>query len=139
MAFDWRIALGVRVSYGDGQIPDANYFRPNTCVWQGAPIHDNPRFFKYDWRIWTAETAIIREGESLKGIRAQRDAAPKYHFADAMQRVGALYRSSTPFIIASYARKRIAPETPWNAARIDLAQQACPYDADTDPEFHEHR
>ena len=36
-------------------------------------------------------------------------------------------------------RKRIGPDAPWNASRVEPMRQACAYDDDSDPDFHGHR
>ena len=139
MGFDWPSHIGLGEFWtGDGQFADAEFFTRNVTVWQGDGIHDNPRYYKYDWQIWTRDTPITA---SQRGSQAliQRELSPKLCFAAAMERIRALHAAGEFMLIRSIGRKRIGPDTPWNAARVERLRQACAYDDDTDPEFHGHR
>lgn len=139
MGFDWRWHARVDIPWGDGQWPDAQFFETGESIWQGDAIHDNPRFFKYRWRIWKAETAFARPGFLESELPQGRFSTHVFSFADAMRRVSELYRTKTPMIVHSEPRKRIALETPWDASRVPPALQAPAYDDDPDLPFHGHK
>ncbi|GGB74943.1 hypothetical protein [Henriciella pelagia] len=138
MAFNWRYRAGIRVSFGDGAMPTARWFRRGRSVWQGDGVHSNPRFFKVDWRIWTPSSAIE---EGLYGIGRRRAiwGSPAFCIAEAMELLQDLQSSGTLFMVITRARKRISPDAPWDAARVPEDRKAIPYDEDTDPEFFGHR
>tara|TARA_R110002051_G_scaffold287855_1_gene350633 strand:+ start:469 stop:888 length:420 start_codon:yes stop_codon:yes gene_type:complete len=139
MGFHWPSHVGLDEFWtGDGQFADAFFFAQKVTLWQGDGIHENPRFYKYDWQIWTRDTPITA---SQRGSQAliQRELSPKLCFAAAMERIRTLHAAGEFMLIRSIGRKRIGPDAPWNASRVEPMRQACAYDDDSDPDFHGHR
>ena len=138
MRFDWRAVPGVHIDSGDGARADYRFFRYQESLWQGSSVHENPRYFKVRWKIWTAaDLPENAEQEDQFDVLFRMAETPYMCFSDAMARAKQLYTAGEPFLIHSYAFKRRGDDTPWDEKRLEDA--ACPYDEDTDPEFHGYR
>ena len=139
MGFDWRYRARINIGYGGGAVPDERFFRWGCSVWQGDSVHANPRFFKVRWHIFTAATAC-RLGMDRRALtRLILSAERTLAFAEAMEIAQDLQSRRITMMMVSRALKRIAPDTPWDPARVRPEHQAIPYDEDTDPEFFGHR
>ncbi len=139
MGFDWRYRARINIGYGDGAVPNEGFFRRGRSVWQGDPVHANPRFFKVRWHILTAATASRLDMDRGALTRLMRSAEQTLAFAEAMEIAQDLQSRRITMMMVSRALKRIAPDTPWDAARVTPARQAIAYDEDPDPEFFGHR
>ncbi|WP_417477889.1 hypothetical protein [Maricaulis sp.] len=135
MAFPWQSHAGVRLSGGDGQRADADFFAQGQSFWQGSGVHDNPRFYKYIWQIWTA--ADLRDFEPAHWL--DEPSVPQLAFAAAMLQARPLYMTGTVFLIRSDRLYRRGADTPFDPSRIDPARLAPPWTDDADPEFHGHK
>ena len=98
-------------------------------IWLGqyAHMHPNPRFFKYLWRIFTADTPW----ENAEFFRT----APRLCTHDAMAMMDALWEARQPQIIYNQRlpRKDLALPFDWTSERWSTAKFACAYDDDADP------
>ena len=138
MAFNWRRVTGIHIDSGDGSVPDHNFFRFNRSKWQGDGIHDNPRFFKVFWKIWTTcDLPKNAVSETFHQVRIRMAKTPVLSFHDAMQKAQEHYDNKVDFLIGSYSVKRLGKDTPWDEERIECP--AISYDDDTDPEFYGHK
>lgn len=139
MSFEWRRITQVNIPYGDGAKPTKRWFARGRSVWQGDWMHNNPRFFKYVWRIWTPEDAwedgAVSPRQRLQVIRGW----PALSTHAAMGRIKQLHEGGVQLYILSWGLKRMAEDTPWDAARVPLDRHGPDYDTDTDIPFHGHR
>lgn len=144
MAFNWRRAADIAIAVGGGHIPTKRYFSRITTgsIWVAATgIHSNPRFYKYHWRIWTAEETV--DDDWRRGGRAYPwlDTTPRLTFLKGIERMRYLVAINEKFLVIHDACKRADDAAPWDieSLRRDGKEVAPALADDLDPEFHGHR
>ncbi len=148
MAFGWRSAAGLeRIAIGGGQIPTVRHFRRlRFPIWIiGAGVHENPRFYKYYWRIWTRDDAIadteMPEMKRHYGYYPWNYIVPALSFSTAINRMQTLCACDELFLVSEEKIKREDPEAPWDfdVIRARGGQLAPAYDDDADEPFFGHK
>lgn len=147
MAFDWQYELGIHMPWGAGQTPNAKFFESGIAISQAEAVHENPRFYKYVWQIWTAKNAFP-DFDALSAMNyAERHAFEMQYAGDpswisfsvAMQEIKTLHEKGETFLVRNKALKRISPDTPWDKSRLKADARAPSYDDDVDVEFCRHK
>jgi hypothetical protein len=146
MGFDWRAAADLPIVSGGGHIPTRRRFlRLRAPLWiAGHGIHDNPRFYKHTWKIWTWDDVI--PDEDLQMWRARLGHYPWLHmvpdlaFSTAIARMRDLCAQGQRFFVADQRWKRDDPDL-WDvdAIRSKGSSLAAHYDPDEDTPFHGHK
>lgn len=133
MGLNWLAHLGIQMLSGDGQQASTFFERYDESLWQGTYPHDNPRFYKSKWKVFTAEHVDPENDWWEQDV-------PWLSLAVAMERISLLHAAGTQMLIRNDVIKRIGPETPWNDASIIRQERWAPaYDDDPDPIWHGHK
>lgn len=148
MAFDWVRAAELPIGRAWGVLPTHELFFGRSLapygrhVWGGGtPIHDNPRFFKYYWRIWTEAESMRLEEYWLAEAEGRLVEPPELTFAAAIERMRSLCNSGAPFIVTNSAIKRDDPAAPWDIPTVlaNGGRVAPAYDVDPGTPFFGHK
>ena len=141
MSFDWLPAIDVDLDWGDGQHPTPSYFRRKESIWQGSYPHDNPRFYKYIWQIFTEADlppAAANWSCTTDAVWWAMD-QPTMSIAQAMPVIKRLFDAGTPMIVRNQCLKRLGPHSPWDDEKIKWDHPAPAYDDDPDPAWHGYK
>ncbi len=145
MGFNWKRAAGLPpMDAAYGVIPSRNRIRglENYTLIEPCGIHENPRFYKYRWRIWALDNtdedwkperddrAVLRHGFNR---RAQPVLSLSFH--DGICRMQSLVERGEFFYALMNRLKRADPAAPW----LPASCRAPSYDADPDTPFHGHK
>ena len=105
----------------------ARWSRKGPSIEQGTSIHPKPRFYKYLWQIYTADSPWENDEFFEK--------APRLCTHDAMRTISALAEAGKAHIVYNYHLPRRGPEVPFDfeSARWRGCKVACAYDDDPDP------
>ena len=100
---------------------------PGTGFSQATHMNPNPRFFKYLWRIYTADSPW--EGDDFFAN------APWLCTHDAMRMIESLSKAGQSHIIYNCRLPRAGPDVPFDfeSPRWKDYEVACAYDDDPDP------
>lgn len=147
LSFDWRHAAQLPINIGGGQIPTKRHFdRLRGPLWIAAyGIHDNPRFYKHYWRIWTWMDVIADEDlpdfKRRFGPYPWLVIVPELSFSEAIKRMKRLCGHGERFMVSDERVKRDDPTAPWDIGLIKSkgGRVAPAYDDDQDEAFFGHK
>ena len=93
-------------------------------------IHPNPRYYKYLWQIYTADSPWEEEAFFAN--------TPPICTHDAMKMIEKLDEAGQQYIVYNYSLPRREPGAPFDfeSARWRGHECACAYDDDLDPVWH---
>jgi hypothetical protein len=151
MSFDWITAAGLPIGEGYGLVPTKGRIRALGMpfakhMWlPSRPIHNNPRFFKHYWKIWTVDDAIpdeqLREFTKLHGRYPWLQVVPSLSFSVAIEKMHELCEQKERFMTLDLRAKRDGRDAPWDISAVqangDLVAPC--YDEDQDEPFHGHK
>jgi len=81
-------------------------YSPGESIWQATSIHPNPRFFKYRWQIYTADSPW--EGPEFF------EKAPRFSIYEAMTLIEKLRDTAQTHIVYNQRLPRSGPGVPFD-------------------------
>lgn len=151
MSFDWMKAADLPIGWVKGMSPTRSQierlrhgrFGRHVMI-DGMKVHDDPRWFKYYWRIWTLADCPPADDAPIVDYFQALEAPPveELSFKRAMERMRALCNLGEPFMVANTRARRLGPDTGWTpelVAQSGGARTAPAYDDDPDEPFFGHK
>jgi hypothetical protein len=151
MAFDWVSMSGLPIGWVKGMHPTALRFKMlerslfgRHVIIGGGQMHDDPRWFKYYWKIWTAADCPEDDGEVFDECwyPTSLPPVPELAFKAAIDRMHELCRDSIPFMLANERVKRLGTDTGWTLELVEKyggGRVAPAFDEDVDEALFGHK